>query len=138
MKHIAILLLALALPGCAAQIAHRNAQALLGLSVIEVESALGHPDSIATGDDAVTVLTFVWQAPASSTSIPLADLALAPIAWPVSLATAGTITMGTSKGCRLVVTLRHNRVTHVAMSGDNSGISGAGAACEPLLRGVAP
>ena len=58
----------------------------------------------------------------------------APVALlPVSLATSGSFSFSVAHSCHVIVTAQAGVVRHVAMTGNNGGLTGRGAACEPIF-----
>ncbi len=131
MRLVVILLL---LAGCAAKHVEKARAALVGKDVTVAEQCLGIP-SKTDHVEGLTITQWDYQEAASSASLPLADLALLPIALPLSLTNAGALSLGTAHSCHVIASSETGRITGIILSGDNGGLSGAGAACEPVFRG---
>lgn len=124
----------LLLTSCAAQHVEKARVALIGRDVTVAEQCLGIP-SRTDRTEGLTITQWDYQEAPSSASLPLADLALLPVALPLSLTNAGALSVGTAHSCHVIATSETGRITGIVLSGDNGGLSGAGAACEPVFRG---
>lgn len=129
-----LMLLAL-LAGCAAQRqAERVQDWARGQSLDALEACMGVPEHT---DARAGTMWAEWSttAPGSSASIPFVDLALLPIAWPVSLASSGSASLSSAGNCRAVATLREGKVMSLRYGGDKSDLSGPDALCAPIVSG---
>lgn len=104
-----------------------------GRPLSDLESCMGVPDHEAKSG----ALSFAeWSAKRATGNItmPLSDLAMIPIAWPISMATAGSITMPNTGDCTVVATLgADGRVQRVAYTGDRNGWRGKNTVCLPVI-----
>ena len=127
------LALLLLLAGCAAQHVDAARRSLLGYTLAEAEGVLGIARTQERGDRIIAQWDYA-DTPVNA-SLPLADLAMLPL-MPAMLATSGSFSLSVAHTCRIVATIQGGRITRVVLAGENGGISGNGAACEPLLRGA--
>lgn len=129
-----ILLAALLLAGCGSQQALRARAWAAGRDIAELEACMGvpaHTDALGNGD---RIAQWDYTEPATQTTLPLADLALLPLALPISLAGAGSVAINGSGSCHAIATVRDGHVTGLRYSGDNGGVSGRDAVCAPIVR----
>ncbi|CAH2603238.1 conserved exported protein of unknown function [Rhodovastum atsumiense] len=124
-----------ALAGCAARQAREARDWAAGRSLAELESCMGVPDRTDRQPDGVVIAQWDRAEAASSMTLPLLDLALLPVTLPVTLAGAGSVSVGAVASCRVIATVRGGRVDGLRYAGDSDGVGGRDAACAPLVRG---
>jgi hypothetical protein len=122
---VAVLLI---LSACAAHRVETTRAALVGQPWRAIEGCMGVPTRH-DGD----VAEWDYAEPPASASLPLSTLALLPLL-PVT-ALAGSISVGDSGTCRVIATLHAGVIERLVLSGANTGLSGRGAVCEPVMRG---
>ncbi|CAH2606497.1 conserved exported protein of unknown function (plasmid) [Rhodovastum atsumiense] len=126
----------LLLTGCAARQAREARTWAVGRTLAELQSCMGVPDRTAPLPDGGLVAQWGRSEAATSASLPLfADLALLPVTWPISLASAGSVSVGSAASCRAIATVRGGRVESLRYAGDSDGVSGRDAVCAPVVRG---
>ncbi len=95
-----------------------------GRPLTDLESCMGVPDHEAH-QGALSFAEWSAKRAAGNITVPLSDLALIPISWPISLATAGSVTMPNSDDCTVVATSGDDGlVQRVAYTGDRNGWRG--------------
>ncbi len=123
----------LALAGC--QVPATFQQWAYGRPLTDLESCMGVPDHEAH-QGALSFAEWSAKRATGNITVPLSDLALIPITWPISLATAGSVTMPNSGDCTVVATLgADGRVQRVAYTGDRNGWRGKNTVCLPVIDG---
>jgi anti-sigma factor ChrR (cupin superfamily) len=107
----------------------------VGRPLGELESCMGVPDR---ADRQAGMAIAQWRVarPSGTTTLPLADLALLPIAWPISLAAAGSVSTPQSGDCDIIATAgADGRVTQLNYAGDRDGWRGRNSVCLPRIDG---
>ena len=133
-RHAPLLALALlALAGCQTPVAFQEwAQ---GRPLTDLESCMGVPDHEAH-QGALSFAEWSAKRATGNITVPMSDLALLPITWPISLATAGSVSMPSSGDCTVVATSgADGRVQRVAYTGDRNGWRGRNTVCLPVIDG---
>jgi hypothetical protein len=123
--------LCLLLAGCAGRQALDAQHWVPGHSLAEIESCMGTPAHTDRTDGAV-IVQWEYKEGAATASLPLADLALLPIAVP--LAVVGSIPLNGQGWCNAVVTLRDGRAVSLRYAGNNDSLSGRHAQCAVLVK----
>lgn len=129
-----VILAVLLLTGCAAEHVEKARATLIGQDVSVAEQCLGIP-SKTDHIEGLTITQWDYQEAPSSASLPLTDLALLPVTLPLSLVNGASLSVGVAHSCQVIATSETGRISKIVLSGDNGGLSGTGAACEPVFRG---
>jgi hypothetical protein len=133
-RWVALALAAAILGGCGAQQARQARNWAPGRTLGDLESCMGVPAHV-DERQGLAIAEWDYQEPPTTETIPLADLALLPVTLPISLATAGSITLARAGSCHAIATAQDGTVTGLRYSGDSDGLSGRDAVCAVIVRG---
>ena len=132
-----VLARALAIGGCTTSALHAASGALIGRTLLEVEADLGIPSRIDTRDGQA-IAEWDHQDEPVGGSLPIGDLMLLPVAWPISLVNTGNVSVAVAHSCHVIAFLSAGRVVRVAVTGNTAGITGTGAGCRAIFGTLMP
>lgn len=135
--------LLLCLTGCSVYRVNAVEKKLIGMPIEEAEIYLGQPNveqqkEIPTYPDGRKFFEYVYAEASSNSTVPvplMIETLFMPITIPISMLSGSiNIGVGSAKNCHIVITTIGGIIKTVTFSGENGGIMGEKAVCEPLIR----
>jgi hypothetical protein len=122
------------LSGCAAHQARQAQQSIVRGTMTDAEQCMGLPSQPAQRlPDGTTIAQWTYVEPPSTSSIPLAEIAMLPISLPLAL--TGSLSIGSSGYCTAIARAdASGRLISFRYAGRGDGI-GHDALCAALVRG---